>query len=155
VINPKISEHKTRESFVENSMPIILHGFCTKRKTCEVPVNSWISSVIPKVLPRYLAGLHVGLELEHLALPERKFEHNLDFVEHSCLYQYHHHLLNSTHVIQSAISFGTATCAGMLSALVTSLKADGKFGYKFPFYSVIVAFSIIVPYSSSHQYVRP
>jgi len=37
-----------------------------------VPVNSWISSVIPEVLPRFLGGL--GLEIEHLTLPERKFE---------------------------------------------------------------------------------
>src|SRR6218665_3936698 len=69
-------------------------------KTCQVPVNSWISNVIPEVRQRFLASF----ELEHLALPERKFEQYLDSVKHSCLYQCHHHL-DSTPILAYSLQY--------------------------------------------------
>src|SRR6218665_999358 len=110
-------------------MQILSHDFCTKRKTYQVPVNSWISSVIPEVLPRLLAGL--GLELEHLALPERKFEQYMDSVEHSCLDQCHHHLLNSTPFLSYSPQYPLLLHQDCCRDRVygpTGLKANDKFG---------------------------
>jgi len=116
-----------------------MHARCTH-------VNSWISSVIPEVLPRFFAGL----ELEHLAVPERKFEQYLDSVKHSCLYQCHHHL-NSTpilaHSLQYPLVLQQECCQH--GVLVSRLMANLD---KYFFILITESFSIILLYSSSHQY---
>ena len=92
----------------------------------------------------------LGLELEHLSLPERKFEH-LDSVEHSCLYQCHHQLLSSTpfpsYSPQCRLDLHQECCQDRV--LVSRLMAN--FDKNFRFILIIVAFSINLLYSSSHQ----
>jgi len=130
-------------------MQILPHDFCTKRKTCQVPVNSWISSMIPEVLPRFLAGL--GLELEHLALPERKFEQYLDSVKHSCLYQCHHHL-NSTTILAYSLQYPLVLQQECCQHGVLVSRLMANFDKYFLFILVTESISIILLYSSSHQY---
>jgi len=80
--------------------------FGTGFSPSQVPVNSWISSVMPRVF--------AGLELEHLALPERKFEQFSGFCEAKLSVPVSSSpQLDSHSGIQSAISFGNRNAVSM------------------------------------------
>src|SRR6218665_1741015 len=119
---------------------------------CQVPVNSWISSAIPEILPRLLAGL--GIELDHLARRERKFEQYMDSVDHSCLHQCQHHLLNSTPFLsyspQYPLVLHQECCRDGVGPTVSRLMTN--LAKNFHCILIIVTFNSILLYSSSHQY---